>query len=38
MSQQTINVADLALPQLMEVKRQLDQVTNGENDRFRVCN
>jgi hypothetical protein len=28
MAQQTINVADLAIPQLMDVKRQLDQVFN----------
>jgi hypothetical protein len=28
MAQQTINVADLAVPQLMDVKRQLDQVSS----------
>jgi hypothetical protein len=28
MAQQTVNVADLAIPQLMEVKRQLDQVSS----------
>jgi hypothetical protein len=28
MAQQTVNVADLAIPQLMDVKRQLDQVSS----------
>jgi len=31
MAQQTINVADLAIPQLMDVKRQLDQVSSIVN-------